>query len=699
MSKEKVLKTDVLVIGSGIAGLHAAIEAKKYGVDVLLVDKSVLARASITTFSGGQIMGGFTVTRITEKFGPQAYDDNPNSLDRIFEKNVRREWGLPYCRNELFDEIVAIETHPRGDESAEYGVENPRYTKKYAPINRGGWPHIGPLVDYCKKVGIKTRKGFFVIDLIRQNGTVVGVVGLDQITGALVTINAKAVILATGGHAECWERNNTPWVATGDGQAMAYRLGCKLKDMEAVQYDSWIIAEEGLPQFWIKISYARTLGELCNKNGEAFLKNYFPDEIMINPTFDPKDPFPIRYGMSVLDKESFRCRGMAVEVMQGRGDRGAVFADFTPVPEEEWLKDPIGISTYNILGDFDWKKNWVHVAPGALGCWGGVKHNEYCETDFKGLYAAGEVGYVCHLRDSLVFGARAGAAAGRYARFNPLVEVDKDVAGGLIEKAEGIRNRPPNDDGDPREVKKLIKRVMMKYVGVLRWEKGLKKGLEELRKIRTEKLPKLYATNPIQLRHALEAMNMVETGELVARASLMRKDSRGVHNRIDFPFTDHENWTKNTVIYKDPHTGEPELDTEPVVKTRGAIPKPEKIPIKGMPESKGDNFEFHIPSDFVDESKREKPYYVKLKTLIDEDKCVFCLDCVLACPVEVIDADYEREKAIVVNQVECISCLNCEEVCPTKAIRVEGAVRKDWKAPPIKWDMWGPAELKKAKKG
>ena len=74
-----------------------------------------------------------------------------------------------------------------------------------------------------------------------------------------------------------------------------------------------------------------------------------------------------------------------------------------------------------------------------------------------------------------------------------------------------------------------------------------------------------------------------------------------------------------------------------------------------------------------------------------------CLDCILACPVEVIDADYEREKAVVVNQVECISCLNCEEVCPTEAVRVDGAVRRNWQAPPIEWDMWGPAEMKAKK--
>lgn len=81
--------------------------------------------------------------------------------------------------------------------------------------------------------------------------------------------------------------------------------------------------------------------------------------------------------------------------------------------------------------------------------------------------------------------------------------------------------------------------------------------------------------------------------------------------------------------------------------------------------------------------------YVSLHTVIDEKKCVFCLNCILSCPVEVIDADYTKRKAVVTNQVECIACLNCEEVCPAKAIKVKGIIRKKWKIPPIQFDIWG----------
>lgn len=80
---------------------------------------------------------------------------------------------------------------------------------------------------------------------------------------------------------------------------------------------------------------------------------------------------------------------------------------------------------------------------------------------------------------------------------------------------------------------------------------------------------------------------------------------------------------------------------------------------------------------------------MKIVTRINKEKCRFCLDCVVSCPVEVIDANYEERKAVVVNQKECIVCLNCEEVCPTKAITVEGVIRRDWPAPPIKFDVWG----------
>lgn len=240
------------------------------------------------------------------------------------------------------------------------------------------------------------------------------------------------------------------------------------------------------------------------------------------------------------------------------------------------------------MGNYDWKKNWLHVYPGALGCWGGVKHNEYCETDIEGLYAAGEVGYVNHLGHALVFGARAGAAAGRYARFNPRIEVDIKKANKLLKTAKEIRKRLPNDEGKPRDVKKLIKKTMGEYVGVLRSAPGLQKGIEELLKIREKYVPKLYATNPIQLRHAIEAINMIETGLMVARSALIREETRGIHNRIDFPFTDYDNWTKNIVIWKDEVSDEVLLDTEPVVKTRGLFPPKGKHPVKGMPKWRND---------------------------------------------------------------------------------------------------------------
>jgi succinate dehydrogenase/fumarate reductase flavoprotein subunit len=113
----------------------------------------------------------------------------------------------------------------------------------------------------------------------------------------------------------------------------------------------------------------------------------------------------------------------------------------------------------------------MKLAPTTSSFKGGLKINSRCQVVnqydevIPGLYAAGEVGYVCHLRDSLVFGARAGAASGRYARFNPLVNVDMRIAGKPMEQAKKIQRQTPNEGGDPKKVKQLIKRVMMEYGG------------------------------------------------------------------------------------------------------------------------------------------------------------------------------------------------------------------------------------------
>lgn len=316
MKTGQTITTDVLVIGAGLGGLRAAIQARRYDLDVVIAEKST-GRTNLSSVAGGTqgIVKGYWSLSM------------PSSLKALFERGVvGGAWAIPYGKDQRMEEINAIEQIPYQDELAEFGVLNPRDQKSYGPPGRIGWATTGPMWHYVQDIGCRLIKFFMITDLLKVDGAVVGAVGFDVLKGDFIVVNAKAVVLATGGAGECWARNNTPVRSTGDGHAIAYRNGVEMNMMEYESFDAWIVKEKGQPQFWIPPSYARTMVNLINANGEDFLPRYI--EIGPNATLKPGDPFHIKYGVPVIDKVADIARAMAYEVYEGRGDEGAVLCDF-----------------------------------------------------------------------------------------------------------------------------------------------------------------------------------------------------------------------------------------------------------------------------------------------------------------------------------------------------------------------------------
>jgi succinate dehydrogenase/fumarate reductase flavoprotein subunit len=594
---DKEISTDVLVIGSGIAGMRAAIQARKYVPDVTIVDKTLFGRQTLSSMAGG-------TTGLVEGYWSFTH---PQSVDEFTAFHIiSNAFAVTGIREQELEYIAAKEVVVRQDELKEYGVLNPRGQKSYGPPGRLGWANIGPMVEYVKNSDIKCIEKLMITDLIREGDRVTGVVGFYMDTGKWVAINAKATVLATGGGAEVYKRNNTPVRATGDGFVMAYRAGVQLSMMEFILFDAWICAEPDLPNFWIPPSYARTLGVVLNKDGEQFLKNYIPTStnfvhrelpnlvwgkdmvrrfkgVVQNPaTLDPDDPFHERYGSPVIDLVNTISRGMAMEVEKGRGDPEvpSVYLDFSRVPEEVWLSEPKGIQGLHLLRNHDWKNKPVRMFPGALGNFGGCIINKDCETSLKGLIAAGEVTYdVDSLRHANVFGVRAGDTAGLYAQRNELPAMDTGKAGELSKRWREIMEREPSDEGDPRKVKELIKNLMWKEAGVLKTKEGLERCLAGLDKIKKENLTKLWARQPRQLREAIEAWNLAYVGEMIARCSMMREETRGTFNRLDFPDRDDAYWIRKTLLQLE--DGEMKMTSAPLEQIYFKW-KPQKVKVKGM---------------------------------------------------------------------------------------------------------------------
>jgi succinate dehydrogenase/fumarate reductase flavoprotein subunit len=249
---------------------------------------------------------------------------------------------------------------------------------------------------------------------------------------------------------------------------------------------------------------------------------------------------------------------MAMEVHQGRGDKGSVLFDLTCVHEEQWNADEGSKWTHDVLlGGFDCTAKLVHLFPGAHTNLGGVKINEKCETDIEGLYAAGEVSAGIHgasrlagnaLSECLVFGARAGKYAALHAKFVEMHPFSREQVSQSKEEIGDFLTRPPSAGAHPEDVKKMVKQLMWTKAGLLRNESNLKAAVDELDKIRREVLPKLFARTVRDLRDAFEVLNMVTVSEMIVRSALIRTETRGTHYRLDFPQIDDKNWLRNTTL-------------------------------------------------------------------------------------------------------------------------------------------------------
>ncbi len=563
----KTLTTDVLVIGAGLAGLRAAIQIRRYDLDVIIAEKST-GRTNLSTVAGGTqgiVMNYWSLSM-------------PKGIKALYERGVKGgAWEIMYGKDQRMEEINALEQVPYQDELAEFGVLNPRDQKSYGPPGRMSWATTGPMYKYVQEQGAKLMKYFNITDILTLDGRCVGAVGFDVVSGDFMVVKAKAVVMATGGAGECWERNNTPVRSTGDGHAIAYRNGVEMNMMEYESFDAWIISEKDQPQYWVPPSYARTMVNLTNAKGEDFLPNYMT--LGEGATLKPGDPFHIKYGTPVIDNVATIARAMAVEVLEGRGDDGGVFCDFTHIPEDVWMAEPKGIAGLHAMRNFDWETKPIRMYPGALGSWGGIKISEECETTIPWLFAGGEVSYGEDLKYTLVFGVRAGRSGAEYAMNASPIEPDPAQVNEKKDYLKRITSRQENDEGNPRAIREAVQKLSMDKFGILKTEEGLLEGLKALDDIRETAREKMYAEDPRELRLAFESECMIDCQEMHAKAALMRTETRGVHNRLDYPYMDNDLWIKDIRIKK--QNGDMKLWTVPTRPGYVKVPKG-RTPIMGL---------------------------------------------------------------------------------------------------------------------
>lgn len=562
----KAVETDVLVIGSGAAGLRAAIEARRMGAKVFLVDKALIGLNNNTAYAGGGFraaLPGILDSSVVKQY---------QSPEGHFRDTIEYGW---YLNDQRLVQLLALEAPGRILELQDFGVEHFEALYRHGKPTRGGTGLTLPLARTCQRLGVKSSINFIVADLLLEQGRAVGALALDLFKKEIKVIKAKATVLATGGAGAIYERNNVSTVSTGEGYAMAYRAGAELIDMEFVLFDAYVLAEPQMPMWYIFPCQGRFLGILRNRLGEPILPKHLPLQGSIY------DPFFKRYGKVPSDVREIIVRAMCLEVKQGRGDNGGVLFDCRHVPDEIWEVDEESRHfRHRMARGVDLKRDLIHVYPAAITFLGGIMIDENCQTAVPGLFAAGEAAGLLHganrmggnaLSECIVFGAKAGQWAAEYALNSSSLPLSMNQGQEKMRFWREVAERNPSQEGDPAEIKRRIKSLTWQNLGPLRTKEDLQSALEELNHLQEKRLPRIFANTPGKMREAVEAVNMIQVAAAVAVSALARTESRGTHYRLDCSEMDNKEWLKNIVVKN--QGGKMAVETRPLRITRYWPPK------------------------------------------------------------------------------------------------------------------------------
>ncbi len=537
---------DVIVIGAGGAGLRAAIAAAEGGARTAVICKSLLGKAHTVMAEGG----------VAASFGNVAPEDNwqVHFQDTLF--------GGKYLNNWRMAELHAKEAPDRVRELEQWGAVFDRTPdRKMAQRPFGGHTydrlvHIGDrtglellrtLQDKAVHSGIDVYMEYIVTRLLKDGDRVCGAFGYRRADGAFQVFSARAVVMATGGAGKGWRINSNSWESTGDGHALGYDAGADLVDMEFVQFHpTGMVWPPGVIGLLVTEAVRGEGGILRTRDGERFMERY-----------DPK-----RMELSTRDVVA---RAIYTEVKEGRGSpHGGVFLDVSHLPADAVKKKLPGMyAQFMELAGVDITKEPMEVGPTCHYFMGGLAVDaDTGATTVPGLFGAGECTGGMNganrlggnsLSDIIVFGKRAGEHAGKDAAAAAAPALrDEDVSAAAAEMTAFLDG--PGED--PYEVQTDLQQTMQDLVGIFRDAEGLTSAIEKLAALKERAGG---ARAPIQGRAwnpgwhlCRDLRNQLIVAEAVARAALLREESRGAHSRIDFPAYDERWGRQNVVIRKGP---------------------------------------------------------------------------------------------------------------------------------------------------
>ncbi len=533
-------KHDLLIIGAGLAGLRVAIQlAKDFDVAVItkvhpLRSHSVAAQGGINaslgegdsweshafdTVKGSDYLADQDVTEILAKEAPGAVIEN-------------ERWGTAFSRTD--DGKIA--QRPFG------GAAFPRTC--YA-ADRTGHNLLHTTFEQALNSGVTFYNEWFVTSLVRKEDRICGLTALEIATGEIHGFIGKSVVIATGGFGRVYCHSTNAIINTGDGCALALRVGVPLKDMEFIQfhpttlYGSSILMSEG----------ARGEGGyLVNSEGLRFMDKYAPEKMELAP-------------------RDIVARAIQTEINEGRGIDGEyVHLDLRHLGREKILERLPGIREISIhFAGVDPIDEPIPIKPGQHYSMGGIHTDKNGVTPVAGLFSVGEAACMSvhganrlggnSLLETLVFGKVVGEKIGEYlpSAQEPSSECVENEAFRVREKLQELVFKESGES--PAEIREVMGITMDSLVGVYRREEDLKAALSMIRELK-ERFNNVFAGHSdtrynFSLIRILELENMLDLAEVITMGALMRRESRGAHWRLDYPIRDDENFLKHSLFTRE----------------------------------------------------------------------------------------------------------------------------------------------------
>lgn len=553
--ESRLIDTDVLIIGAGVAGLRTAIEVASRGVDCLVVGRGVHG-STHSRWAGGGINAALGNLDAADHWTIHAADTlregyficDPKAVELLAfhaPQRVREldRWGCPFEKTgegKIAQRLLGAQTFGRtcyvGDQTGEAVLKT--------------------LVQRAALLEVKHLESVYIAQIAMEEGRARGALGWDTARGERLVFSAKAVVLAMGGATSLYQRSSSGlFENTGDAIALAARAGATLRDLEFVQFHPTgmlgLGSKDGIP---VTEAVRGEGGRLYNAAGERFMERYAPRQMELAPR----------------DRVA---RAIAQEIRNGKGtEQGGVYLDISHRGKDFILERlPALYERYQAVG-IDITREPMEVAPTAHYSMGGVQVDfETGATDVDGLFAVGEATAGVHganplggnsLTEALVFGQLTGEYLADWVQWRGKTRWGPARARPFF---EGLERRAKNHGQHaPQQVLADLQDIMERRAGILRRAEGLAAGIDELEKIRWRAQDlRVYTTvgsSAFQMVYGLESM--IDVAEMILHCALRRRESRGAHYREDFPETDR-NWQVSLLCTcKEP--GEPETFTRAI---------------------------------------------------------------------------------------------------------------------------------------